>query len=112
MLLSSRNFSLTLAAVLLLLASAGEATAQGVIVSRYYPPTVAYYYPAPTVSYYVTPTITTYSPPVAYYPVPSVSYYAPPVLAYYYPAPVTTVRYGLFGRPRVITTYYPGYVLP
>jgi hypothetical protein len=57
---------------------------------------VSYYY-APPVSYY-TPSVSYYAPAVTYYP-PSVSYDPAP-------APVTATRYGLFGRPRVSTTYY------
>lgn len=67
-------------------------------------PQVSYYYGAP-VSYY-TPTVSYYAPPVSYY-APRVSYYAPPVSYYSAPVAVTTTRYGLFGRPRVSTTYYP-----
>ena len=47
-----------------------------------------------------------YTPSVSYY-VPAVTYYAPSVSYYPAPAAVTTTRYGLFGRPRVSTTYYP-----
>jgi hypothetical protein len=102
--------TLAFAAVSLLVLGAGRVTAQSVLVS---PPVGAYCYPAPTVTYY--------SPPVVYAPAPAVSYYAPTVTYYtptvtyytptvsYYAAPaaVTTTRYGLFGRPRVTTTYYP-----
>jgi hypothetical protein len=35
-----------------------------------------------------------------------VTYYAPSVTYYAAPAAATTTRYGLFGRPRVSTTYY------
>jgi hypothetical protein len=99
----------------LLLASAGGATAQEVIVSRYYTPTVTYQPVVPAVSYY--------SSSVEYYPVRSVSYFAAPTVSYYtpavsyYPAPVvsyspsaavSTTRYGVFGRPRRTATYiYP-----
>ena len=62
------------------------------------PPVVSYY--APSVSYYAPPAVSYYAPAVSYYPAPAVSYY-------YGPAAVTTTRYGLFGRPRVSTTYYP-----
>jgi hypothetical protein len=105
------NFILAFAVALLLLASAGRATAQ-VFVSPYCPPPTVSYYP-PSVSYYAPPTVTYYSPRVAYYPAPTVTYYAPPAVSYY-AAPVTTTRYGLFGRPRVTTRYYyyPTYVWP
>ncbi len=109
--------SLAFIAVSLVLLGAGRVAAQTVIVSS---PAVSYYYPAPTVTYYSPPVVYTpapsvsyyYSAPVSYY-TPSVSYYAPAVSYYtpsvsYYPAAgaVTTTRYGLFGRPRVRTTYY------
>jgi hypothetical protein len=109
--LIGRNSALTIAATVLLLMSAKEAPGQGVIVPVYYPPRVAYYYSAPTVSYYATPTVTYYSPRVAYYPAPPMGYNAPPVVSYYSAGPVTTMRYGPFGRPRT-TVYYPSYVLP
>ena len=114
-----RRLTLALAAVSLVLLGAGRAAAQTVVVS---PPAVSnYYYGTPAVSYYTPPTVTYYSPPVVYTPAPTVSYYygAPvaysaPVVSYYTaPASVTTTRYGLFGRPRVSTTYYPPvYVRP
>jgi hypothetical protein len=102
MLRTARMLTLSLAAVPLLLAGAGRLTADTLVllqpaVTCYSPPVV--YAPAPAVSYY-------YAPSVSYY-VPSVSYYAPPVSYYAAPAAVTTTRYGLFGRPRVRTTYYP-----
>ncbi len=109
--LNARNCSLMLSAVLLLVASAREAAAQTVVISRYYPLTVSSYYPAPTVSYYYAPTVTYYSPRVAYYPAPMVSYYPAPVVSYYPGAAITT-RYGPWGRPRVITYSYPAYVYP
>jgi hypothetical protein len=72
-------------------------------VSYYYAPSVAYYAPVPAVSYY-SPHVSYYAPTVSYYP--AASYYAAPTA-------VTTTRYGLFGRPRVTTTYYaPTYVGP
>ena len=118
-----RIFTLAFVAVSLVLLSAGRVTAQAVIVS---PPAVSYYYSTPAVTYYSPPPVVQapatsvsyyYAPPVSYY-TPSVSYYAPAVTYYapvvsYDPAPVavTTTRYGLFGRPRVSTTYYqPVYV--
>lgn len=102
---------LTLAAGLLLLASAGEAAAQGIVTTSYCAPTISYYAPASTVSYYYAPpTVSYYAPSVSYYAPPTVSYYAPPAVSYY-AGPVATTRYGLFGRPRS-TTYYPGYVVP
>ena len=80
-----------------------------------YTPTVTYAAPAPaTVSYYAPPVTTYYAAPtVSYYAAPTVSYYAAPAVV----APagtVTTTRYGLFGRPRVTTSYsYPAaYVTP
>ena len=109
--LISRPFAPTLLAVVLLLASASAGAAQGVIVTRYSPPTVTCYYPAPTVTYYAAPTVTYYSPRVIY-PAPAVSYYAPPSASNYYAGPVTTMRYGPLGRPRLTTYYYPTYVFP
>jgi hypothetical protein len=110
---TAREFAPVIAA-LLLLACAGRAPAQTVVVRTYCPPVVSYY--VPTVSYYPAPVVSSYTPPaVSYYAPPTVSYYAPPVVSYYappvvsyYSAPVgvTTTRYGLFGRPRVTTTYY------
>ena len=93
-------FALAIAAPCLLLLRADRVAAQSVVV---YPPPVTYY-PPPVVSYY--------SPPVAYTPAPPVSYYAPPVSYYAPPTTVTTTRYGLFGKPRVTTSYYypPVYV--
>jgi hypothetical protein len=116
----SRILTLAVAVTTLVLFGSGRATAQGVIVS---PARVSYYYPAPTVtyysapvvysppvarvSYYYAPAVTYYQPSVAYY-APTVSYSAPAVSYYAAPAAVTTTRYGLFGRPRVSTTYvYP-----
>jgi hypothetical protein len=97
---------LTLALALVSLLALACSTARAQVPAR------AYYVPPPAV--------TCYSPPVVVAPVPVVSYYAPPVVAYappaplpYYAAPsvVTTTRYGLFGRPRVTTSYYaPAYV--
>ena len=111
-----RSFALAVFAVSLVLLGAGRVTAQPVVLSS---PGVSYYYPSPTVTYYSPPVVYTpapsvsyyYSAPASYY-TPSVSYYAPTVSYYtpsvsYYPAgAVTTTRYGLFGRPRVSTTYY------
>ncbi|HKI38643.1 MAG TPA: hypothetical protein VKA46_42740 [Gemmataceae bacterium] len=109
---TTRMVTFALAAVSLVLLGTGRVTAQIVVVS---PPAVSYYSPpvvyaaAPAVSYSYAP-----APAVSYYYAPSVSYYAPAVSYYapavsYYPAPaaVMTTRYGLFGRPRVTTTYYP-----
>ena len=100
------------AAVSLVLLGAGRATGDQPVVSyscappvvTYYAPAVAYV-PAPRVSYYYAPTASYYTPSVSYYP-PPVTYYAPPVSYYLAPATATTTRYGLFGRPRVSTTYY------
>jgi len=93
-------FALAVAAPCLLLLRADRVAAQSVVV---YPPPVTYN-PPPVVSYY--------SPPVVYTPAPQVSYYAPPVSYYAPPTTVTTTRYGLFGKPRVTTSYYypPVYV--
>jgi hypothetical protein len=113
-----RILTLAFVAASLFLLGAGRVTAQAVVVS---PPTVSYYYPTPAVTYYSPPVVYAPAPSVSYYNVapvsystPSVSYYAPAVTYYapsvsYSPAPaaVTTTRYGLFGRPRVSTTYYP-----
>ena len=116
-----RPLTLAFAAALALLASAGRAAAQGVVVSEYCPPTVAYYEPARVVEY-ERPAVTYYAPRVSYYPVRSVAYYDAPVVSYYpsrsvsyyaapvssyYPGAVSVTRYGLFGRPRSTTTYYP-----
>ena len=117
---------LGLAAASLVLFGAGRVAAQSVVLS---PPVVSYYAPAPAVTYYSysAPVVSYYSPPAVYAPAPAVSYYyggtvsyytpAPavsyyaPAVSYYAPAAVTTTRYGLFGRPRVSTTYYaPVYV--
>jgi hypothetical protein len=94
---------LTLALVVsLVLLAPGRGTADVVVVS---PPVVSYYYPAPVVTYS--------SPPVVYAPAPAVSYYYGSPVSYYapsysvVPSAVTTTRYGLWGRPRVTTTYYP-----
>jgi hypothetical protein len=116
MLRTARMLTLPLAAVSLVLVGAGRLTADTVV---YYPPAVSYYppavtcysppvvyAPAPAVSYYYPPPVSYYPPAVSYY-APSVSYYAPSVSYYAAPAAVTTTRYGLFGRPRVSTTYYP-----
>jgi len=135
MLRTARMLTMALALAFLVLIGAGPAKAQFVVVSRpgvayytappavtYYSPsvvytpraTVAFYYspPAPYTSYY-PPSVSYYAPPVTYsYYTPSVSYYTPPV-SYATPTAVTTTRYGLFGRPRVSTTYYsPVYVGP
>jgi hypothetical protein len=100
-----RTLTLALAALGLALLGAGQAAAQTVVVS---PPGVSYYAPTPVVTYYRPPVVYTPAPAVSYY-YGSVSYYAPaPAVSYYAaPAAVTTTRYGLFGRPRVSTTYYP-----
>ena len=108
---TARLLTATLAAASLLLLGAGRATADHFIVappgvSCYAPPAVSYYAPAPVVTYYAAPR-------VSYYYAPAVSYYAPPVSYYAAPGAVTTTRYGVFGRPRVSTTYYaPVYVGP
>jgi hypothetical protein len=116
----------TLAVASLLLAGAGGASAQTVIVEGACPPAVTYYQPAQTVVSYSlppiitgTPTVSYYTPRVAYSPVRSVSYYPAPTVSYYaspavsyYPGPVSTTRYGIFGQPRESRMYYPTYVLP
>ena len=102
---------LTVAALSLALLGTGRATAQAVVVtsprvSYYYgPPAVTYYSAPPVVSYYYAPPAVAYPPTVSYY-TPSVSYSAPVVTV---PAAVpagATVRYGILGRPRVVTYYY------
>ena len=120
MLRTARMLTLTLGALAVALFGVGRVAAQTVVVS---PPGMSYYAPAPAVTYYSPPVVSYYSPPVVYAPAPAVSYYyggtvsyytpAPavsyyaPAVSYYAPAAVTTTRYGLFGRPRVSTTYYP-----
>jgi hypothetical protein len=106
----------TIAAAMVLLPSAGVASGQGIVVAEY--PPVTSYYPAERVVEYA-PTIVSsyYAPRTAFYATPSISYYLAPVASYYpgsaySPGSVTTVRYGVFGRPRVATTYAPAYVLP
>jgi hypothetical protein len=105
---TARTLALTLAALGLALLGAGRARAQTVVVSSYYSPPPVTYYSPPVVTYYSPPVVYTPAPAVSYY-YGSVSYYAPaPVVSYYAaPAAVTTTRYGVFGRPRVSTTYYP-----
>ena len=117
-----RILTLAFVAASVFFLSAGRVAAQAVVISQ---PAVSYYYPTPAVTYYSPPVVYAPAPSVSYYNVarvsyytPSVSYYAPAVTYYapvvsYDPAPVavTTTRYGLFGRPRVSTTYYqPVYV--
>jgi hypothetical protein len=96
----------------LVFCSAGRVAAQNVIIST---PVVSYYSPPPVVSYYsppvvyTAPTVSYYSGPVVpatTYVVPTVTTYTPTVTYYAAPTAVTTTRYGLFGRPRVSTTYY------
>jgi hypothetical protein len=102
--------ALSVAAASLLLLGAGRVRAQ-VVVSYYSPPAVTCY--SPPVVYAPAPTVSYYTPRVSYYTPPSVTYYTPSVSYYTAPAAVTTTRYGLFGRPRVSTTYYPpAYVSP
>jgi hypothetical protein len=120
---TARTLTLAFAALGLALFGAGRVAAQTVVVS---PPGVSYYAPAPVVTYYSPPVVYAPAPAVSYYygsvsyyaPAPAVSYYTPsvsyyaPAVSYYAaPAAVTTTRYGVFGRPRVSTTYYsPVYV--
>jgi hypothetical protein len=112
-------WALGLVAASLVCFSAGRAAAQNVIIST---PVVSYYSPPPVVSYYSPPVVYTPAPTVSYYSgpvvpaattyvVPTVTTYTPTVTYYAAPTVVTTTRYGLFGRPRVSTTYYaPVYV--
>jgi hypothetical protein len=107
---TARTLTLALAVLGVALLGAGRVTAQTIVVS---PPRVSYYAPAPVVTYYSPPVVYTPAPTVSYYYgasasyyTPAVSYYAPAVSYYTAPAAVTTTRYGLFGRPRVSTTYY------
>lgn len=106
----------TITAALMLLPSSEVASAQGIVVAEY--PPVTSYYPTERVVEYAPTTVSSYYVPrTAFYATPSVSYYPTPVTTYYSapayaPGSVTTVRYGVFGRPRVATTYSPGYVLP
>jgi hypothetical protein len=116
---TARMLTFALVAVSLVVLDTGRASAQTVFVSpapvpncnsapavTYYSPPVIYT-PAPSVSYYYAPSVSYYTPSVSYY-TPSVSYYPAPAVSYYAaPAAVTTTRYGLFGQPRVSTTYYP-----
>src|SRR4051812_7414569 len=113
MLRTTRKSALSLAAFLSLF-GAGRATAQAVLAP---PPDAACYSPpavyTPSASYYAAPPASySYAPAVSYYATPSVSYSYTPSVSYYAPAvaspggAVTTTRYGLFGRPRVSTTYY------
>jgi hypothetical protein len=132
----ARRWSRTLVIAAVLMACAGGAVGQDVIVTEYCPPRVSYYYPA-SVSYYAPATrvveyspatISYYSPRVVYSPVRSASYYEPAVrsVSYYepatvtyyrsptvsyYPGTVSETRYGVFGRPRERTTYYPSYIV-
>jgi len=120
---TARMLTLALGVLAVALPGAARLTAQTVVVS---PPVVSYYAPAPAVAYYNygAPVVSYYSPPAVYAPAPAVSYYYGGSVSYYTPAPavsysapavtyyagpaaVTTTRYGLFGRPRVSTTYYP-----
>jgi hypothetical protein len=94
----------TVAAVALVLLVAARVPAQAVVVA---PQTTWYYYPAPTVTYYTPPVAYAPAPTVSYYYPSTVSYYVPSVSYYAAPSPVTTTYYGLFGRPRFTTTYYP-----
>jgi hypothetical protein len=106
------TLTLALAPVFLLILGPARAGADAILVS---PPVVSCYYPPPAVAYYSPPAVYAAVPQVSYYYTPAVSYYTPAVSYYaapavsYYPAPAaaTTTYYGLFGRPRVSTTYYP-----
>jgi hypothetical protein len=86
-------------AMLVLVASASQATAQVVV-----------YRSAPVISYYSPPVVSYYTPPV-------VSYYSPPTLSYYTPAytptMVTTYQGILPWRRYTVTTYgVPMHVSP
>ena len=102
-------WTLALAVMSFALVGTGRATADVIVA----PPVVSYYYAPPTVAYYAPPVVYTPAPAVSYVYGTTVSYYTPPVPVYtpsvsYYAAPaVTATRYGLLGRPRVISTYYP-----
>jgi hypothetical protein len=90
--------TLALAAALVLW-GASQAEAQVMVVVGG-PPAVACLppppvYNAPRVAYYSAPA----PPATVYYGAPPVTYYAGPVVA--------RTRYGLFGRPRATTYYYP-----
>jgi hypothetical protein len=101
------RFLAAVAALSLVLLGARPASAQIYVAA----PTSVWAYPAPTVSYYQPPVVVTPAPTVSYYYTPSVAYYTPPVSYYAAPAAVTTTYYGLFGRPRAVTTYYtPVYI--
>ena len=89
-----------LLAVLVLAASASQASAQVIV-------------------YRSTPLVSYYSPPVvSYYTEPVVSYYAPPAVSYYtpvyMPATVTTTYRGILPWRRYTVTAYgvPAYVAP
>ncbi len=124
-----RGLAFAVAAAMLLGVGVNKVSAQ-VIVTRYAAPTVTYYSQVPATSYYVAPTVSYYTPTVSYY-TPTVSYYTPtvsyytPTVSYYTPATsyyaappatyypaATRTHYGLFGRLRSTTTYYPSYVYP
>jgi hypothetical protein len=97
-----------LGAVIVILSLTGTVKADAIFVS---PPAVSYYYPAPTVTYYSPPVVFAPAPTVSYSYGAAVSYYTPSQSYYAVPAAVMTTRYGLFGRPRVISSYYqPVYV--
>ena len=84
MLRESRWLMATVVALAVLAAGAGAVHAQAVV----------YYQPAPVVtSYYSAPVVTSY---------------------YYSAAPLTTYRYGPFGRLRSVSSYYaaPAYYAP
>src|SRR5207244_2845512 len=107
------GWMLVLAVVIALLVPQGRVLADVVVVGA---PPAPYYCPLPVTTYYSAPVVYAPAPTVSYYYgasiptyTPSVSYYAAP--AHAAPGTVTTVYYGLLGRPRAITTYYPpGYI--
>jgi hypothetical protein len=109
------RFLAAVAVLFLVLLVAGPVSAQTLYIPA---PTAVMYYPAPIVTYYSPPVVAAPAPTVSYYYAPTVSYYTPSVAYYtpsvsYYAAPaaVTTTHYGLFGRPRAVTSYYtPVYV--
>ena len=106
------RFLAAIAALSLVLLVARPVSAQIYVAA----PTAVWAYPAPTVTYYQPPVVVAPAPTVSYYYTPSVAYYTPSVSyyaapAYAAPAAVTTTYYGLFGRPRAVTTYYaPVYI--
>lgn len=102
MMRTARLLTPTLAVATLLVLGTGRVSADHFVGS----PGVSCCSP-PAVSYYTPAVVYRPAPVVSYYVAPSVSYYVPSVSYYSGPTAVTTTRYGLFGRRRVTTTYYP-----